>query len=261
MWRFISLGSNSTELWGCDGADLTLNWWISKELTALPLVLHSYVFLVLAGILMKLALVTVVLSIAAANRLLRFALTAEGAHAFSRQAVRRLDAGAAVAASHVGARVLESCRRRQTWKHGLVKCRGVLTQKSTPVQQLYLRSLCFFPPECIMPDRPPYSSGRGCTFVSPAQLFWVSRTTWHIWVRTHCHSCLLLQTTCVSFCGAAQIEFGPFNSQRSRLLCSSMLSSACLKSDPLNIYLSTNESEREEGGGKEAFSPRTLFPP
>lgn len=53
-----------------------------RELTAGPLVLHSYVLLVLAGVLMKLTLVAVVLSITAAYCLLGFAITAEGAHAF-----------------------------------------------------------------------------------------------------------------------------------------------------------------------------------
>lgn len=57
------------------------------ELTAVPLVLHSYVLLVLAGVLMELTLVAVVLSITAAHCLLGFAFAAEGAHAFSRQAI------------------------------------------------------------------------------------------------------------------------------------------------------------------------------
>lgn len=60
---------------------------VRSELTAGPLVLHSYVLLVLAGVLVELALVAVVLPIAAAHRLLRFALAAEGAHAFRRQAI------------------------------------------------------------------------------------------------------------------------------------------------------------------------------
>lgn len=62
---------------------------------------------------MELALIAVVLSITAAHRLLWLAITAERAHAFSRQAIRRLDTGAAVAAGHIGAGVLQSCRRRQ----------------------------------------------------------------------------------------------------------------------------------------------------
>lgn len=57
------------------------------ELTAGALVLHSYVLLVLAGVLIELAVVAVVLAVAAAHRLLGFALAAQGAHAFSRQAV------------------------------------------------------------------------------------------------------------------------------------------------------------------------------
>lgn len=56
---------------------------MNLELTAVPVVLHSYVLLVLAGVLMELTLVAVVLSITAAHCLLRFALAAEGAHAFS----------------------------------------------------------------------------------------------------------------------------------------------------------------------------------
>lgn len=53
----------------------------------MPLVLYSYVPLVLAGVLMELALVAVVLPVAAAHRLLSLALAAEGAHALGRQAV------------------------------------------------------------------------------------------------------------------------------------------------------------------------------
>lgn len=56
---------------------------MNLELTAVPVVLHSYVLLVLAGVLMELTLVAVVLSITAAHCLLGFALAAEGAHAFS----------------------------------------------------------------------------------------------------------------------------------------------------------------------------------
>lgn len=62
-----------------------------------------------AGVLMQLTLVAVVLPVTAAHRLLQFALTAEGTHALRRQAVGRLDAGAAVAAGDVGAGVSESC--------------------------------------------------------------------------------------------------------------------------------------------------------
>lgn len=62
---------------------ITLKKKMNRELTAVPLVLHSYVLLVLAGVLMELTLVAVVLSITAAHRLLGFALAAEGAHAFS----------------------------------------------------------------------------------------------------------------------------------------------------------------------------------
>lgn len=92
------------------------------ELTAAARVLHAYVLLVLAGVLMELALVAVVLAVAAAHRLLGFALAAQGAHAFSRQAVRRLDARAAVAAGHLGAGVLQGCGggRRGTNKVGLL---------------------------------------------------------------------------------------------------------------------------------------------
>lgn len=78
----------------------------------MALVLHAYVPLALAGVLMELALVAVVLPIAATHTLLRLALAAQGAHTFSRQAVRRLDTGAAVAAGHLGARVLQSCGDR-----------------------------------------------------------------------------------------------------------------------------------------------------
>lgn len=102
------------------------------ELTAAPLVLHSYVLLVLAGVLMELTLVAVVLSITAAHCLLGFPLAAEGAHALSWQAIRRLDTGTAVAAGHVSAGVLQRCRREQTWKQGLVKSSDVLVfQKYT----------------------------------------------------------------------------------------------------------------------------------
>lgn len=80
------------------------------QLTAAARVLHPQVLLVLAGVLVQLALVAVVLAVAAAHRLLRLALTAQRAHALGRQAVRRLHARAAVAAGHLGARVLQGCR-------------------------------------------------------------------------------------------------------------------------------------------------------
>lgn len=53
----------------------------------MALVLHPYVLLFLAGVLVQLTLVAVVFPITATHRLLRLALAAEGAHAFSRQAV------------------------------------------------------------------------------------------------------------------------------------------------------------------------------
>lgn len=49
--------------------------------------LHTYVLLAFAGVLVELTLVAVVPPVAAAHRLLRLAVTAEGAHAFGRQAV------------------------------------------------------------------------------------------------------------------------------------------------------------------------------
>lgn len=58
-----------------------------RYLTTVPLVLHTYVFLVLAGVLMEFTLVAVVLSITATHCLLKLALTAKGAHAFSRQTI------------------------------------------------------------------------------------------------------------------------------------------------------------------------------
>lgn len=54
-----------------------------RELTAVPLVLHSYVLLVLAGVLMELTLIAVVLSVTATDCLHGLALAVEGAHAFS----------------------------------------------------------------------------------------------------------------------------------------------------------------------------------
>lgn len=79
------------------------------KLTTAALVLHSYVLLALAGVLVEFTLVAVVLSIAAAHRLLSFAHAPEGAHALRRQAVRRLDAGASIAAGHLRAGVLQRC--------------------------------------------------------------------------------------------------------------------------------------------------------
>lgn len=76
------------------------------ELTTAALVLHPDVLQVLAGVLVELALVAVVLPVAAAHRLLGSALAPEGAHALCRQAVRRLHAGAPVAAGHLHAGVL-----------------------------------------------------------------------------------------------------------------------------------------------------------
>lgn len=64
-----------------------ISLYICKHLTAVPLVLHTYVLLVLAGILMELALVVVVPPIASTHRLHRLALAAKGTHALSRQAV------------------------------------------------------------------------------------------------------------------------------------------------------------------------------
>lgn len=80
---------------------------IRVKLTAAALVLHSYVLLVLAGVLVKLTLVAVVLPIAAAHCLLGFADAPEGAHALCRQAVCRLDTGASIAAGHLRAGVLQ----------------------------------------------------------------------------------------------------------------------------------------------------------
>lgn len=79
------------------------------KLTTAAWVLHPDVLLVLAGVLVEFTLVAVVLPVAAAHRLLGFALTPEGAHAFRRQAVRRLDAGASIAAGHLRAGVLQGC--------------------------------------------------------------------------------------------------------------------------------------------------------
>lgn len=155
------------------------------------MVLHSYVLLVLAGVLMELTLVAVVLSIAAAHRLLRLALAAEGAHAFGRQAIWRLDTRAAVAAGHLGAGVFQRCREGRTLKRGLVKgCHFYCTLESN------------------RDDRPPYLSGCWCTLGGSVQqqLFWAWRSTWHPWVRAHCSGCLLVQTSCVSF--SAWIDSG-----------------------------------------------------
>lgn len=58
-----------------------------RELTAVSLVLHTNVLLVLAGMLMELALIHVVLSITTTHYLLGLALAAEGAHALCRQAI------------------------------------------------------------------------------------------------------------------------------------------------------------------------------
>lgn len=58
-----------------------------RGLTAVSLVLHTNVLLVLAGMLMELALIHIVLSITTTHYLLGLALAAEGAHALCRQAV------------------------------------------------------------------------------------------------------------------------------------------------------------------------------
>lgn len=180
---------------------------MKRELTAGPLVLHSYVLLVLAGVLMKLALVAVVLSITAAYCLLGFAITAEGAHAFGWQAVWRLDTGASIAAGHLGAGILQSCRREEDMKTRFSqKQRGSYGEEYTCQPAALQDTYCYCTLESIMDDRPPYLSGYWCTFGSSAQLFWVWRTTWHSWVKTHCHSCLLVQTSCVSFHAAAWID-------------------------------------------------------
>lgn len=87
---------------------VTAHWQsIRVKLTAAALVLHSYVHLVIAGVLVEFTLVAVVLPIAAAHYLLGFADAPEGAHALCRQAVCRLDAGASVAAGHLRAGVLQ----------------------------------------------------------------------------------------------------------------------------------------------------------
>lgn len=57
--------------------------YMALELTAVPLILHSYVPLAPASMVMEFTLIAVVLPVAAAHRLLGLALTAEGAHAFS----------------------------------------------------------------------------------------------------------------------------------------------------------------------------------
>lgn len=96
--------------------------------------LHPYVLLFLAGVLVQLTLVAVVFPITATHRLLRLALAAEGAHAFSRQAVWWLDTGAAVATGHLSAGVFQSCREGgNTSKQHLLKIWGAVTLKSTPV--------------------------------------------------------------------------------------------------------------------------------
>jgi len=61
---------------------------------------------------MELALIAVVFPITATHRLLGLALAAQGAHAFSRQTIWWLDTGAAVAAGHLSAGVLQSCGDR-----------------------------------------------------------------------------------------------------------------------------------------------------
>lgn len=104
-----------------------------RELTAVSLELHAYVLLVLAGMLMQLTLIRVVLPIAAAHYLLGLALAAEGAHALGRQAVWRLDAGAAVTTGHLGAGILQSCREGHTQKQALVKkANGLLHRRTRP---------------------------------------------------------------------------------------------------------------------------------
>lgn len=116
------------------------------ELTAVPLILHSYVPLDPASMVMEFTLIAVVLPIAAAHRLLGFALTAEGAHAFSWQAIWWLDTGATIAAGHLRAGVLQSCRheawerRHETWKQGLFESRSAIKLKNTPVN-LHSRTL------------------------------------------------------------------------------------------------------------------------
>lgn len=143
------------------------------ELTTVALVLHSYVLLVLAGVLMELALVAVVLAVAAAHRLLGFALAAQGAHAFSRQAVRRLDARAAVAAGHLGAGVLQGCGGRKRdkkkwvyWESKLVSLSSEYTCQPAPRQDSYCT------PESPGDDRPPHLRGCRCTLGSLAHLLW-----------------------------------------------------------------------------------------
>ena len=233
-----------------------------RELTAGPLVLHSYVPLVLAGVLVELTLVAVVLPIAAAHRLLRFALAAEGAHAFRRQAIWRLDTGAAVAAGHLGAGVLQSCRWGQTWKQGLVTSKsGVLTLKNTAVGTLAAtghRGASRVTGRLIQ-------VAAGALFGRSAQLFWVWRTTWHPWVGTRCHGCRLAQTGCVSFRGAAWIDSGALHSQH----ILRRYAPACFNRHSwkatlwiftfLQMRPGVEEGRREEG--ERCPAQRTLFPP
>lgn len=104
------------------------------KLTTAALVLHADVLLVLAGVLVELALVAVVLPVAAAHRLLGSAQAAQGAHALGCQAVRRLHAGASVAAGHLGAGVLQSCRSTITPHiHIFVSSSKCAQKDSTPV--------------------------------------------------------------------------------------------------------------------------------
>lgn len=89
---------------------------------------------------MELALIAVVLAVAAAHRLLGFALAAQGAHAFSRQAVRGLDARAAVAAGHLGAGVFQGCGEGGRKVGLLGEQIGFFCRRSTPVNQLHART-------------------------------------------------------------------------------------------------------------------------
>lgn len=115
---------------------------------------------------------------------------------------------------------------------------------------------CYCTLECIMDDRPPYLSGCWCTFRGSVLLFWVWRTTWHPWVRTHCHSCLLVQTSCVSFRSAAQTDLGASHSQHT-LYCYAW---ACFNRHgwKATLWIFTFPQMRprgRRGKGREVFPP------
>lgn len=207
---------------------------------------------------MELTLVAVVFPITATHRLLKFTLTAQGTHAFSREAVWGLDTGAAIAADHVSAGVLQSCRQKPHENRSQSNSTGVPPQQKVHLSAAALRDIqCYCTQECIMHDRPAFLSGCSGTLGGSAQLFWVWRTTWHPRERPHSHSCLLQQASCVSFCSLAQIDFQTLHSQHIlfALLKHALIATAAERPSECLPFHKWEWGEGEARGGEGHFSP------